>query len=97
MPELSSTPREVTLRVRRKYFDRILSGDKKIEYRSETQKYAKSLPNAEIIKFICGPKSQMRVRVLSVQLIETPQKLLTNYSITWTARVFAIHLGEVLP
>lgn len=81
----------VTLRIKRKYFDAILSGDKRVEYRDHKDYYSRLLgrPGIKAIKLHYQGIRQALVEVKSIRLIETPLHLKT-----FGAHVYAIDLGN---
>ena len=77
-PETQKTfsGRKVSFRVRRKYFDQIVKGEKKEELRSKTPFWVKRLLfyGPEIAVFLCG-KQVHRRRILKIY-VDYPEKVL---------------------
>lgn len=83
-----------TLRIKRIYFDRILSGDKKIEFRDYKDFYHrlfKKNPTHLILHY--QGKRKLLVEVSSVEVIPTPDRLKES-KIKFSEKVYAIHLGR---
>lgn len=70
-PPASLKPKSLVFRIRKQYFDAIVSGEKKVEYRKDSEYWRKRILNANIAVFICGKRVHRR-RILQVQRIKTP-------------------------
>jgi len=86
--------KKVVFRIRKQYFDQIVKGTKKVEYRKFSKSWQKKLENAKVAVFICGKKVHRRI-VERVEHIQTP----LNFSAQGkkdvpTASCFAVYLGE---
>ena len=83
-----------TLRIKRVYLERILSGEKKIEYRDYKDFYHGYLtPNTtHLILHYQSPK-KILVEVKKIEVIKTPDTLKAS-KIIFGAKVYAIHLGR---
>ena len=82
----------ITLRIKMKYFDQILSGDKKFEYRKCKRYYRKLLTrdNIKFLKLHYQQPRQLIVKVISIRKIKTPKKLSSSFG----KNVYAIKLGK---
>ena len=90
-----NTPIKVkTLRIKRIYFDRILSGEKKIEYRDFKEYYHglfKDNPTHLFLHYQAPRRALVEVK--KIEVIKTPEKL-KDSKISFGAKVYAIHLGR---
>jgi len=87
--------KSLVLRIRKRYFKFIISGDKKVEYRKHSQFWEKRIKDAAIAVFICG-KQVHRRRIISIQLIDTPKRFSAQgQKDVNTPKCYAINLGEV--
>ena len=90
--------KKAAMRIRREYFDDIVTGDKTVEYRPDSPHWRKILKKddmPEIAVFICG-KDVHRRKILFVQKIPTPIWFSAQgQADVNTSKCFAIHLGEV--
>lgn len=84
------------LRIKRIYFDRILSGEKKSEFRDAKPYYTSLLePKPDFILFhYQNPRDKIIARVLSVEKIPTPERLKVS-AIPFGPEVYEIKLGKV--
>ena len=83
-----------TLRIKKIYIDRILKGDKKIEYRDFKPFYHsifKEIPTHLILHYQ-RPRKAL-VEVTSIEIIPTPDRL-KDSDISFGPKVYAIHLGK---
>lgn len=62
----------ISFRIRKKYFDAIVSGKKTIEFRKDSEFWRKRLHCADIAVFICGKKVHRR-KITAVITIPTPK------------------------
>ncbi len=90
--------RSISLRIKKIYFDRILEGTKKVEYRACKDFYTRMLDETEgpIKRLVLHYQSARRliVKVKRIDLIETPGHL--DRTLIPTEQVYAIHLGKIL-
>lgn len=80
------------LTIKKLYFEQILSGEKKIEYRKNSaffQTRLKKKPNKLFL--ICGPKRMAIAEITMVKLIDKPD-FLKDFDFLPTPKVFAIHI-----
>lgn len=90
-------PSEVyALRTRKVYIDRILSGEKRIEYRSYKPFY-KGLERKGLkyVRFHYQTNQSWIVRIERIDVIKTPAHL-KNSPINFGSKVYAIHLGSLV-
>lgn len=86
--------KSIVFRIRKPYFEAIVKGVKRVEWRKDTPFWKKRLQNAEIAVFICGKRVHRR-KITYVQKTKTPDwfseqgKADVN-----TPTCFAIYLGE---
>ena len=86
----------VSLRVRKRYFDDIVSGKKQVEYRKCSLYWLRRFivdDPPEVAVFVCGKRVHRR-KIVEVKLVRTP----ANFSEQGkkdvpTSDCFAIHLG----
>ena len=88
--------KSIVFRIRKPYFDAIVSGEKTVEFRRHSPFWEKRIKGTgvEVAVFICGKRVHRR-KITYVQLIDTP---------TWfseqgkkdvdTPQCYAIYLGE---
>lgn len=83
----------MTLRIKKVYFDQILSGEKTIEYRDVKPFYVRIFSNHEIkqLKLHYQSSRQMTVEVVKITQIKTPRFLLDT-GIPFSSKVFEIKL-----
>lgn len=81
----------LVLRIKKIYFDQILSGEKSIEYR-QNSKFFQTRLSKKIHKviLICGPRI-IHAMVTKIELIDKPMHLM-NLPFLPTPKIFAIHL-----
>ena len=86
--------RTITLRIKKVYFDKILSGEKKVEYRDLKDYYVKLFEGQEIgaLKLHYQGQESLIIDVEKIELIEKPENL--NQSFFTSSKVFAIYLGS---
>lgn len=63
--------KNLVLRIRKQYFDAIVSGEKTTEFRKDSDFWKKRIPGAEVAVFICGKRVHRRF-IRSIARIETP-------------------------
>lgn len=94
--------KKVSFRIRRQYFDKIVSGEKKEELRSYTEFWIKrllKLPHPKIAVFVCG--KDVHRRWITDIYIEKPEKILgrplspQGQQDIITEECIVIELGEV--
>lgn len=80
-----------TLRIKRKYFDAILAGTKRIEYRDVKPYYTNLLESRQVnaLKLHYQSDRKLLVKVKRIEIIPCPPTL-KNFS----SHVYAIHLGK---
>lgn len=85
-----------TLRIKKIYFDRILSGEKKAEYRDYKPFYTSLLEPIPtwIIFHYQNPRDKLIARVLGVEVIDTPERLKVS-AIPFGEKVYEIKLGRI--
>lgn len=82
----------VTLRIKKKYFDAILSGEKKIEYRDDKPYYNRIFSNRVDRLFLHYQHGRwLDVRVRRVRKIKTPA-FIKNLGIPFGEKVYAIEV-----
>jgi len=67
----------IVLRVRKKYFDAVVRGEKTIDYRKDSKYWARRLvrnPPPDVAVFVCGKRVHRR-KILSREFVETPKTL----------------------
>ncbi len=86
----------LTLRIKKIYFDRILSGEKKVEYRDFTPYYKRLIRDRqEPLNYLYLHYQDTRglvVKVTGVKVVKTPQSLKES-KIPFGPKVFKIDLG----
>jgi len=84
-----------TLRIKKMYFDKILTGEKRKEYRA-VKPFYKFLEDPELseIVFHYQQPRRLRCKVLKVRKIKTPARL-KDSPIGFGSRVYEITLGKV--
>ena len=89
--------KSVVLRIRKRYFDAVVSGLKTVEFRKDSEFWRKRIQDAGVAVFICGKRIHRR-NILSVQVIKTPGWFSEQgQKDVDTPYCFAIYLGgEVL-
>ena len=85
--------RIVTLRIKRVYFDKILSGEKRVEYRHFKDYYVKMFEGYEptVLRLHYQQGPMLQVGIKSIKVIPTPERLL-NSPLSFGRVVFAISL-----
>lgn len=88
--------KSAVFRIRKEYFDAIVSGDKTIEYRKDSPFWRKRLfASPQIAVFICGKRVHRR-EITDIYLMNTPSDFSEQgKSDVPTEMCFAIHLGSV--
>lgn len=85
----------ITLRIKKKYFDLILDGQKTIEYRAQKFYYTRMFQRGDDIKTLTlhyqSPR-KLRADVVSIRLIETPLWILEDGSFDIGPFCYAIAL-----
>lgn len=91
--------RRLVFRIRKRYFDAIVSGDKEVEYRPDTPFWRSRIDGkaVNIAVFICGKRIHRRT-VWKIEKVDTP----TTFSEQGkkdvpTKKCYAIYLGMVVP
>jgi hypothetical protein len=91
----------LTLNVKKKWFDMILSGEKKEEYREIKPHWYKLCPllyptiKYDTVTFLNGMKKQTPTIVIECVGIERG-KAVPEWSDNWQGEVFVIKLGEII-
>ena len=90
-------PKKAVFRIRKRYFDAIVSGDKRIEYRKDSDFWRKRLLKMpQIAVFMCGKRVHRR-RIKDIYLMETPSDFSNQGKLDVpTETCFAITLGEAI-
>lgn len=85
----------VTLRIKKTYFDRILRGEKTVEYRDAKPFYDRLFSGRRVKTLILHYQSsrQLAVDVVSVRKVRTPKRLKES-AIPFGSKVYAIKLGR---
>lgn len=86
----------VTLTIKKKYYNEILQGTKRTEYRSLKEYYIKMFmqkPNYLRLHYQGG--NMLQARVVDVKIVPTPEHLKTS-GIDFGDKVFAISLDQVV-
>lgn len=84
-----------TLRIKRVYFDRILNGEKKREFRKVSPYYeALFSKKPKTLKLHYQQAAKLEVEVLKIRKIKTPKHL--DPALGFGDRVFEIRLGRVI-
>ena len=92
-------PRSLVFRIRRQYFDQIVAGEKKIEYRRDSPFWKKAVgqPLGEpkyTAVFICGKRVHRR-RIIAIEKRATPDYFSEQgKKDVDTPLCFAFHLGD---
>lgn len=86
----------VVLRIKKKYFDAIESGEKTIEYRDVKPFYTKMFDGKTVDRVMLHYQSGKWLTrdVVKVEIIPTPDEL-KDSGIPFSDRVYAIHLKSV--
>lgn len=85
-----------TLRIKKIYFDRILSNEKKIEYRDFKSFYFKlSSGDVQYIRFHYQANIFIICEILKIEIIDTPEHLKKS-NIRFGPAVYAIYLGKIV-
>lgn len=89
--------RVCTLRIKRIYFDKIKSGEKRVEYRDGRDFYIKMFEGTPIkyLKLHYQGRETLTVEVKSIRLIRRPTRFKESLFFT-TPKIFAIKLGKIL-
>jgi ASC-1-like (ASCH) protein len=89
--------RVVTLRIKRKYFDAIKSGEKTAEYRDGKDFYVSLFegPRVKFLKLHYQGRETLVVRVKSIRLIARPKRFVDSPMFS-TKKIFKISLGRVV-
>lgn len=64
--------KSLSFRIRKEYFEAIVSGVKTVEFRKDSEFWRKRMKGAKIAVFICG-KRVYRRKILACQRIKTPE------------------------
>jgi len=64
--------KSLLLRIRKQYFDAIVSGEKTTEFRKDSDFWRKRILGADVAIFICGKRVHRR-KILSIGRIKTPE------------------------
>ena len=79
--------------IKKVFMDRILSGEKKVEYKENTRYWQDRIKgDATVINFLCGQKFY-KYKINRIRCIKTPRGVRT---VIKTSYCFAIELGERL-
>lgn len=86
----------VCLRIKKVYFDAILSGQKTVEWRNGNAFYKRLLANnPTILKLHYQKPPKLLVEIKKISLVRKPTEFGNSKMLT-TARVYRIELGKVL-
>jgi len=86
--------KSLVFRIRSRYFDAIVSGKKRVEYRKDIDFWKKRILGAEVAVFICGKRVHRR-KILEVERIKTPEWFSDQGKMDVdTPTCLAIHLGS---
>lgn len=92
---MSNKPKIITLRIQKKYFDRIVAGEKKCEYRDARPYYDYLFQEpVDYLKLHYQGKEKLIIKVEKIEKIPTPEHL-QNSNIKFGSSVYAIHLGDI--
>lgn len=93
-PPAPLKPKNLVFRIRKQYFDAIVSGAKTTEFRKDSEFWRKRILGATVAVFICGKRVHRR-RILQVQRIKTPKWFSEQGKRDVdTSTCFAIYLGS---
>lgn len=70
-PSAPLKPKSLVFRIRKEYFDAIVSGAKTTEFRKDSEFWRKRILGATVAVFICGKRVHRR-RILEIQKISSP-------------------------
>ena len=90
--------RSLVFRIRKRYFDAIVSGEKTTEFRPGTQFWRSRIDGKGIVKdwvavFICGKRVHRRLITL-IQKVDTPSWFSDQgKKDVYTPKCYAVHLG----
>jgi len=85
----------LALSIKKIYYAEIKNGFKKIEYRSNTPYFQKTLnPPPKILKLHYFRSNYLECEIKKVELVDVPEKY-KGLEFLKTDKLFAIHLGEV--
>lgn len=85
--------KSLALRIRKRYFDAIVSGEKTVEFRKASPFWRKRIRDTDVAVFVCGKRTHRR-KITYIQEIKTPDWFSDQgKQDVDTETCFAIYLG----